>query len=444
MTFSVDVDFWPFQAGPPQDAIARQGAGEGRGKDFASSLFGVAPEAAASVDLMLGPSDSTILASLNLLQAAAPSPEVAPAEDVPATPEIDGQIPAPDLRPALDASTGEDLPPDNPAATAEDVPTQTEPAFPDPVDTALAGIEPPALSPDETAESEPPQDEKTVPRAEASLVMGPPVAAPAGSMAKTETLLAATAAGAQPTGKMPLPDTGQPAAPSRRAVNAAAEAAAQTDMPADLLATASDEPVPAIGAMSFEASNSDSGGTGTNSQTGSTITSPALSGAIGQTSASPQAPANPAAAQLTPTHAVLMATPAQLPEIVARATHDGKDDSVVVQLDPPELGRVSIDFKFDAQGLQHVTITAESPEAMRQLRQMHFELVQALERNGLSGQNMSFQHQNPQQNEGWGQQAKLTGARFDTPALTGGGLVIAADNGPNRQTASNGRLDIRL
>lgn len=156
------------------------------------------------------------------------------------------------------------------------------------------------------------------------------------------------------------------------------------------------------------------------------------------------ATALPTSSSLIPTHAVLIASPAQLPDIVARATTDGRDDRITVQLDPPELGRISIDFKFDGQGLQHVTITAESPEAMRQLRQMHFELVQALERNGLSGQNMSFQHQNPQQNEGWGQQAKLAGARPDAPALTGSGLIMAADNTPNRQSAASGRLDIRL
>lgn len=153
----------------------------------------------------------------------------------------------------------------------------------------------------------------------------------------------------------------------------------------------------------------------------------------------------PASTPLTPTHAVLIAAPAHLPDILARATRDGgQDDRITVQLDPPELGRISIDFKFDGQGLQHVTITAESPEAMRQLRQMHFELVQALERNGLSGQDMSFQHQNPQRNEGWGQQVKLGGSRPDTPALTGSNLIMAADNTPNRQSASSGRLDIRL
>lgn len=74
-------------------------------------------------------------------------------------------------------------------------------------------------------------------------------------------------------------------------------------------------------------------------------------------------------------------------------------DRIVVQLDPPELGRVAIDFKFDAQGLQTVTITGESPEALKQLRLMHFELVQALEEHGLSGSDLTFEQSTSQQSQ---------------------------------------------
>ncbi len=74
-------------------------------------------------------------------------------------------------------------------------------------------------------------------------------------------------------------------------------------------------------------------------------------------------------------------------------------DRIVVQLDPPELGRVAIDFKFDAQGLQTVTITGESPEALKQLRLMHFELVQALEEHGISGSDLTFAENSSQQSQ---------------------------------------------
>ncbi len=86
--------------------------------------------------------------------------------------------------------------------------------------------------------------------------------------------------------------------------------------------------------------------------------------------------------QMTPTNALVTASPADTVKIIsdAVASPDDTPDQITVQLDPPELGRVSIDFKFDAHGLQHVTVTGETPEAMRQLRLMHFELTQALER----------------------------------------------------------------
>ncbi|KJS26224.1 MAG: hypothetical protein VR75_07965 [Hyphomonadaceae bacterium BRH_c29] len=99
--------------------------------------------------------------------------------------------------------------------------------------------------------------------------------------------------------------------------------------------------------------------------------------------------------QMTPTNALVTASPADTVKIITDtiAAPDDAPDRITVQLDPPELGRVSIDFKFDSHGLQHVTVTGENPEALRQLRLMHFELTQALERSGLSSQNMTFQQQ---------------------------------------------------
>ena len=80
-----------------------------------------------------------------------------------------------------------------------------------------------------------------------------------------------------------------------------------------------------------------------------------------------------------------------IPNILSDALslEDGSK-KITVQLDPPELGRVSIDFKFDGNVLQTVLVTGESPEAMRRLRLMHFELVQSLETHGFSGQELDF------------------------------------------------------
>lgn len=99
---------------------------------------------------------------------------------------------------------------------------------------------------------------------------------------------------------------------------------------------------------------------------------------------------------LTPTAAAIpVAAPSDLTSIILNAAKNGADpqEQLVVQLDPPELGRVMIDFKFDAQGVQQITITSENPEALKRLRELHFELTQALRDNGLSDQNMSFREE---------------------------------------------------
>ena len=89
--------------------------------------------------------------------------------------------------------------------------------------------------------------------------------------------------------------------------------------------------------------------------------------------------------------ATMIAAPDDLVDIVSNKLGSGdKPDRITVQLDPPELGRVSIEFKFDAQGLQQVAVRAETADAMRQLRLMHFDLVQSLEQHGLSARDMSF------------------------------------------------------
>jgi len=97
----------------------------------------------------------------------------------------------------------------------------------------------------------------------------------------------------------------------------------------------------------------------------------------------------------------LLAKPADIPVIVAESisTVEPGKDRVVVQLDPPELGRVTIDFKFEGQAIQAITVTGETPEALRQLRHMHFELIQALEQNGLSNKDLSFQQERSPQSQ---------------------------------------------
>ena len=159
-----------------------------------------------------------------------------------------------------------------------------------------------------------------------------------------------------------------------------------------------------------------------------------------------QATAGPVQGAMTPTHSLISATPARVVEIISDtiAAPEDRKDRVHIQLDPPELGRVSIDFKFDANGLQHVTVTGETPEALRQLRAMHFELVNALERQGLSSQNMSFEQHQAQQDSR--QQAARTGpADGDIVADTDvAATSLAAARNSQHRSAAAGSLNIKL
>ena len=112
--------------------------------------------------------------------------------------------------------------------------------------------------------------------------------------------------------------------------------------------------------------------------------------------ATPTAPTTVSTAGLTPTApSIPIASPGDLTGIILNALQSGGDaqEQLVVQLDPPELGRVMIDFKFDANGVQQVVVTSENPEALKRLREMHFELTEALRQQGLSDTNMSFRQE---------------------------------------------------
>lgn len=170
-----------------------------------------------------------------------------------------------------------------------------------------------------------------------------------------------------------------------------------------------------------------------------------------QTLAAVSAPAAPQAAGAAPTliasapaFAVVTASPAQIVDIIAETADDGQSDRVVVQLDPPELGRVSIDFKFDAQGLQHVTITSETPEAMRQLRQMHSELVQSLERHGIGSENLSFQHQQQGSPQSPPPNPFARAAALGDSGTGNAAIIASTDSIPGARTLPGGRLDIRI
>ena len=131
-----------------------------------------------------------------------------------------------------------------------------------------------------------------------------------------------------------------------------------------------------------------------------------LSVAQPTSTAAPTAPSG-----LTPVApSIPVAAPSEINSIVLNALRNGAEprEQLIVQLDPPELGRVAIDFKFDAQGLQQITVTSENPEALRRLRELHFELTEALKEHGLSEQNLSFRQQADDQSQRSWQMAEGT------------------------------------
>ncbi len=66
---------------------------------------------------------------------------------------------------------------------------------------------------------------------------------------------------------------------------------------------------------------------------------------------------------------------------------------VMVQLDPPEMGRVYIDFLFDADSRVTVVVKAENPESYNILRERSQEFMQMLNENGFSNVDLSFERQ---------------------------------------------------
>ena len=217
-------------------------------------------------------------------------------------------------------------------------------------------------------------------------------------------------------------------------------ASPETDLPA----------IPAAKAANADATAKAPGAFGSSMTADAVLTPDAVPTGTQSLVATPAAASAPAPITLSPSAAVapnqvlVTAAPADVPSVISQslASEAERPDRIIVQLDPPELGRVSIDFKFDAQGLQHVTISGESPEALRQLRLMHFELIQTLERQGLTGQDMSFkQHASSHQHQHWNQEPHAPETAAETPSVPVQPTLHRAIL-PTDLTA--GGLDIRL
>lgn len=143
--------------------------------------------------------------------------------------------------------------------------------------------------------------------------------------------------------------------------------------------------------------------------------------------ASTSAPTTVSSGLIPVAPSIPVAAPSEINSIILNAMKAGAEprEQLIVQLDPPELGRVAIDFKFDAQGLQQITVTSENPEALRRLRALHFELTEALREHGLSEQNLSFRQQADDQSQ----------PAWQVSELAGPGAVLTASDDPQQATS---------
>lgn len=154
-------------------------------------------------------------------------------------------------------------------------------------------------------------------------------------------------------------------------------------------------------------------------------------------------PPVPAHAAMTAANGTIIAAPDDVVDIVSsRLAGAERPDRISIQLDPPELGRVSIEFRFDGQQLQHVAVTGDTPEAMTKLRQMHFQLVQSLEQHGLTARDMTFNQNSSQGDRQWSDRGQFAS---NGDGLAGDAAIedIAAPRSTPVRLASSG-LNIKL
>ena len=92
--------------------------------------------------------------------------------------------------------------------------------------------------------------------------------------------------------------------------------------------------------------------------------------------------------------------PQQSAEALAQIilSQSGRQDRIAVQLDPPELGRINMEFIFDGRGLQNVHVIADSPEMQQFLKRHGHLLGQILSDSGLPEASISFDNRRGQEN----------------------------------------------
>ncbi len=142
-----------------------------------------------------------------------------------------------------------------------------------------------------------------------------------------------------------------------------------------------------------------------------------------------------------------MQEPAQAANALARIimTQSGMGDRVSVQLDPPELGRLNLDFIFDGNRLQAVHVISDTPEMQQFLKRQGALLSQILTDSGFGDASLSFENQRQNHNPFMDRNEKTLLAH--TPSPDGDIINMAMADGTstarNHHLLSLDHLDIR-
>lgn len=159
----------------------------------------------------------------------------------------------------------------------------------------------------------------------------------------------------------------------------------------------------------------------------------------------PAASANSASSSLVSPDAALRdpgsAAAAQTALVAARdvafaVAQAGDANRVEVRLDPPELGRVQIDIRFD-DGAAAASVSADRPETLELLRRHADTLQRELTSAGFTGANVAFSDRRP------GQQPQIAQAQPVALELSAPAAPVAHGYARPRP-GSLDRLDIRL
>ena len=180
--------------------------------------------------------------------------------------------------------------------------------------------------------------------------------------------------------------------------------------------------------------------------TAGTASSSGSAGIAGSTPLNTSA-ADPQSLAILPRSAALAASAvAQVNVVLQRAGLSKAADSLTVQLDPAELGRVEVKLKMTKDAPVHATVTADRPQTLEILRNDKGALERALQSAGLSTNSGSLSF-NLRGDGGAGQQTNFGQARNGARTAAGTDSSIAQTldvvAAPNGWTAA-GHLDLRV